>query len=105
MVILCKELCLLTNSSGEADLESVHNPVSNAAPTSAAMDGLALSTDCLDKFFIIVDMSVERPESRAGADLATEDSGLNPPWQDRTDLVPHEGTGRDGEDVVELLLR
>ena len=103
-------LAILVNSSttdslsSKADLESVSNPISDTTPTAAAVDSLALSADRFDKFFVGVDVAVERPESRARANLATEDGSLDPPWQDRTHLMSHEGSCWDGKDVIELFL-
>lgn len=84
-------------------LKPIHNLVSDATATSP-MYSLALSTNGLNEFLVIVDVSVERPQRRTWPKLATEDIGFDPPWEDSTDLVTHECSCRDGEDIIEFLL-
>jgi len=66
------------------------------------MSRYALSADRLDEFLVVVDMTIERPECRARADLTAEDVRLDPPRQDAADLVAHKPARGDCEDVVEL---
>lgn len=82
----------------------IRNSIDDATSASTTLDSLALPTDHVDEFLIIVDVAIERPQRRARADLAAEYLGLDPPRQHGADLVAHEGARRDREDVVEFLL-
>lgn len=39
---------------------------------------------------------------RARTSIAAEDVALNPPWQDRGQLISHVSSSRDCEDVIQL---
>jgi len=59
--------------------------------------------DLLNEVLVTRNVAIEAPQGRARSDLAAQDPGFEPPWQNSEALVLHEDASGDTEDVVELL--
>ena len=97
--------CAHCYRANRQSLSPVDEPVDNTASATLASNSHTLLAYFLDKFSIVVNMSVERPESRARANPAPQDVCLDPPWQDTADLVLHELASGNRKDVIKFLLQ